>query len=54
MSEDEKYLIAVIVSILLGTNDEPMVEHDLKIATARAGFTPEYLLSVARSLEAHE
>ena len=51
MSENERFLIATIIGILLGTSDDPAIERDLKYAAERAGMSPEFLLSVARELE---
>ena len=51
MDEDERFLIAVIVGILLGTSTDQTIDKDLQVACSKAGFTTEYLLSVCKELE---
>lgn len=46
MSEEERKLIAVIVSVLVGTLDDPNVHRDLEWATKQAGLSAGYLNSV--------
>jgi len=51
MSDDERFLMATIVGILLGTSTDPQIDKDLQTACIKAGFSPEYLMSVAHELE---